>query len=170
MYGERVYLRPVELSDATLIARWKRDQLVRRMALGPDVEVSCENQEADIRRAVESDAELYLVIVVITAEQPIGYVRVNWMDKDRRFAWLRFALGAERGKGYAKDALRCLLTHLFEGGVHRVDAEVYEFNQRSLGLLQSLGFTWEGAKREAHWDGKRYWEIIVMGLLESDYI
>jgi RimJ/RimL family protein N-acetyltransferase len=166
--GDRVYLRPVELADASLLAKWKSDATVRAMALDPNARASPESQEEDIARAIESDDQLYLILEIKNTAQSIGYIRINWQDDEHRFAWLRFALGEHRGRGYAKDGLRCLLAHLFRHGMHRVDAEVYEFNHVCLGLLGGLGFKEEGLKRQAHFDGQKYWNVSCFGLLAED--
>jgi RimJ/RimL family protein N-acetyltransferase len=89
------------------------------------------------------------------------------MDSAHRNAWLRFALGCARGRGYAREALRCVIEHLRHDRAHRVEAEVYAFNERSAALLNGLGFSVEGRKRDAHFDGKRYADVVVMGLLLS---
>ncbi len=167
--GTKVYLRAVEPGDACLIAEWKRDPLIRRMALGPDVQISGKKEKEDIKRAGRDNDQLYLVLVVERTKQPIGYVRINWMDASHHCAWLRFALGEHRGKGYAKDGLKHLLRDLFSSGVHRVEAEVYEFNQTGVHLLEALGFKKEGVKRQAHFDGDRYHDIVVMGLLAAEF-
>jgi RimJ/RimL family protein N-acetyltransferase len=164
----RITLRPVESTDASLLNKWKNDALVRRMALDPETRVSVENQEDDIRRALESDDQLYLILATKKTGKPIGYIRIDWKDDARRLAWLRFALGEERGKGYAKDGLSCLIRHLFGQGLHRIDAEVFEFNDSCIGLLKRLGFKEEGVKRQAHFDGERYWNVIALGLLQQD--
>ena len=167
--GDKVYLRTVQMEDVPLIVKWKGDPLVWRMAVGREAEVTLANQEDDVRGAIDSEKELYFIIAVKETDQAIGYVRINWMDETKRFAWLRFALAEQRGRGYAKDALKALLAHLFVGGVHRIEAEVYEFNERSLGLLESLGFKREGRKREAHFDSERYVDVVVLGLLKEDF-
>jgi RimJ/RimL family protein N-acetyltransferase len=50
-----------------------------------------------------------------------------------------------------------------------MDAEVFQFNHACLMMLKKLGFCEEGIKRQAHFDGNRYFDVIVMGLLESDF-
>ncbi len=50
--------------------------------------------------------EVYLIIALKDADQPVGYVRINRMDPT---ALLRFTMGAERGKGFCKDALRSFI-------------------------------------------------------------
>ncbi len=167
--SDRLYLRGVELSDSSLVARWKDDPLVRKMSTGLDAVITKENQETDIRRSLES-GQIYCIITVKDTDKPIGYVRVDWLDDTGKFAWLRFGLGEERGKGYSKEALRTFISELFEKGVHRIDAEVYMFNEISFHVLESIGFKHEGTRREAYCENGRFWDILVLGLLRSDIL
>ena len=139
------------------------------MALNPCIEISEEEEKKEIDKAIKSNRELYLIIIKKKNSSPIGYIRINWLDNSYRFGWLRFALGEKRGKGYSKDALQCLLTYLFKKGTHRMDAEIYEFNKISLSLLTNLGFKKEGIRRKAHFDGKNYHDIVILGLLKEDF-
>jgi RimJ/RimL family protein N-acetyltransferase len=139
------------------------------MALDPDSDVSPAKEAEDIGHALESGSQTYLIVVVRRTDRPVGYVRINWMDPSRRMGWLRFALGEQRGQGYAKDALRHLLRRLIAQGAHRMDAETYEYNEASIGILGSLGFKREGVKRQAHFDGERYRDVIAFGLLAEDF-
>jgi RimJ/RimL family protein N-acetyltransferase len=168
--SERLYIREVQYTDISSIIDWKSDPLVKKMALGPDIEISREKEEQYISKDIESENELYLILVKREEDIPIGYIRINWLDKNHLFGWLRFALGKERGKGYAYEGLKSLLSHLFNKGLHRMDAEVYENNEAALNLLKKLGFKQEGIKREAHFDGEKFIDIIVLGLLREDFI
>ena len=166
--GEMTYLRPARSDDARVISAFKRDPLVRRMALGRGPASTEESELEQILAARESKREDYFVIVDLADDEPVGYVRLNWMDEEHRFAWLRFALGRRRGRGLARDALATLLTHLFATGTHRIDAEAYLENERSRALLDGLGFVREGRKREANFTGDGYSDIVAFGLLEQD--
>lgn len=168
--GNRVYLRGVKTSDVPRIVKWKSDRLVQRMALGPDVCITAANQRKDIKQAIKSDAELYFIICLRESHHPVGYIRINWIDTSHRCAWLRFVMGEKRGKGYCKDALQALIARLLSQGVHRIEAEAYEFNHVSIGLMQSLGFKREGLKRQAHYDGDGYADVAVLGLLAQDFL
>ncbi len=165
--GERVTLRVAVPSDSEFISGWKNDPLIRKMALDEDTVSTIKEELDNITRARKSDSELYLIIILKSANLAIGYIRINWMDAKKRSAWLRFALGAERGKGYAREALSLLLAYLFSLGCHRVEAEVYDFNTRSLALLESLGFVREGLKRDAHYDSNGYHDVVVLGLVNN---
>ena len=166
--SERLYLRDVELTDSSLLVKWKNDDLIRKMSIGLNAIVTQENQENDIKRSLGNE-QLYLIIIVKDTKRPIGYVRINWLDDTKDFAWLRFGLGKERGKGYSKEALKALITELFKKEVHRIDAEVYKFNEISFKLLQSIGFKHEGTRREAYYENKNFADVLVLGLLKEDF-
>ncbi len=161
-------LRKVKATDAPLLAQWKNEPLIREMAVGWDVVFTPENQEKDILGSLGNPNELY-AMVIIGGTRPIGYIRVNWLDDTGKFVWLRYALGEERGKGYAKDAVGALDDWLFDvRDVHRIDAEVYEYNEASINLLRSLGFRHEGTRRQAHVLKGKYYHVHIFGLLRTD--
>jgi RimJ/RimL family protein N-acetyltransferase len=168
--GDKVTLRSVKLSDANIITKWKKDHFIKHMALDHDSKITLKNQRNDIKQAIESHNQIYLMITPNNGTDPIGYIRLNWMDNRKTIAWLRFALGEARGKGFGKDALSALLKHLFLSGLHRIEAETYEYNEKSINLLKYLGFKIEGVKRKAHFDGNNYRDILVFGLLKEDFI
>ena len=167
--SHQLYLREIKISDAKLIATWKDESLARKMSIGFETEITTENQEADIKRSIDNE-QLYCMIVLKTDDKAIGYVRINWMDDENKFAWLRFGLGCERGNGYSKDALKLFIRKLFDDGVHRIDAEVFEFNTVSFHLLKSLGFKHEGTKRDGLISEGEYFDMNVLGLLEDDFV
>jgi [ribosomal protein S5]-alanine N-acetyltransferase len=167
--SDRVLLRAVRLEDVPLIVQWKSDPLVRSMALGPLTVVDPEGQRHDVERALSSDDETYCIVCLREQERPIGYIRTNFMDDEKKIVWLRFALGSHRGQGYMKESLRSCLGHQFDSGIDRIEAEVYDSNHPSMHLMESIGFVAEGRKRDAHHDGKKYVDVIVYGLLRKEW-
>ncbi|QMS85475.1 GNAT family N-acetyltransferase [Candidatus Xianfuyuplasma coldseepsis] len=163
-----ISLRDATVKDASTIYQWKTDPFLRKMALDESYQTTEEEQEEDIDRAVGSEDAEYKIILL--KQQPIGYIRIDYMDEHNEMAWLRFALGKERGKGYGKIALQMYIDDLFSRGVKRIEGEVYEYNERSQKLLESVGFVKEGQKRQAHLYHKQYCDILVYGLLHEDYV
>ena len=74
------------------------------------------------------------------------------------------------GKGYGTEALRLLLKFAFmEMNWHKVQLTVFAYNERALALYSRAGFVREGAYREfIRRDGQRF-DMILMGLLESEW-
>ncbi|HEX7304343.1 GNAT family protein [Lentzea sp.] len=109
-------------------------------------------------RAITEDGE-FLGEVVLT------------VDPDNRSAGLRIALWGGFGKGYGTIAIRHVLDHAFTVlGLHRVELEVYAFNERAIHVYEKLGFRREGRLRDALlWDGV-FHDAIVMSILSTDNI
>ncbi|WP_062232614.1 GNAT family N-acetyltransferase [Fictibacillus sp. FJAT-27399] len=167
---ERLKIREITVSDASVIAQWKSGPLFRKMSTGSMTIINKGNQRQDIEKSLSQLNESYLMIIEKRSSQPVGYVRFNWMGSSQRYGWLRFGLGAEQGKGYMGEALTGIFQHLFQHETYRIDAEVYEYNTKSLKLLKSLGFQKEGVRRQAYFDKDQYFDIHVMGLLKSDWL
>ena len=163
-----ITLRDVVPDDAIIIYQWKNDSYLQQMALGPDYETTISAQQDDIEKTIDTEFSEYKMILL--DDQPIGYIRIDYMDETKEMVWLRFALGEERGHGYTEQALRIYLEGLFRSGIKRIEAEVYEINVPSHKIMQKLGFQNEGIKRKAHFIGSEYIDIYVYGLLEEDYI
>lgn len=95
---------------------------------------------------------------------------VGWSREHRR-AEIGFALGrAAWGRGIMRELLGRLLAFAFdELGLHRLDADVEPRNERSVALLEWLGFEREGLLRERYRQGGEWQHSLMMGLLEEDY-
>ena len=71
------------------------------------------------------------------------------------------------GTGHA--AVSELLNHLFdELGFHRVECEVYSFNERAASLVEAAGFAREGTRRGAYLREEGWVDGIRFGLLADD--
>ena len=74
-----------------------------------------------------------------------------------------------RGRGAAEEASRLLQRHLIrEVGFHRLQLEVYAFNERGLAHADRCGFVREGVRRKAYWRDGRWVDGVLFGLVEED--
>jgi RimJ/RimL family protein N-acetyltransferase len=74
-----------------------------------------------------------------------------------------------RGSGTAALALELLVDELLDDrGFHRVQLEVYAFNDRALRFFESAGFVREGVRRKAYWRDDRWVDGVLFGLLAED--
>jgi RimJ/RimL family protein N-acetyltransferase len=65
--------------------------------------------------------------------------------------------------------VRQLQQHLiFELGFHRLELEVYGFNERALVQFERAGFVREGVKRRAYWRHGTWVDGILFGLVRED--
>ncbi|MBQ3024610.1 MAG: GNAT family N-acetyltransferase, partial [Spirochaetaceae bacterium] len=100
MKTKRLNLKVVEPKDAKLIATWKNNSHI----------------ELEEQAIINNHAPYYMLTITETNE-PIGYIRIQWMNEDKTSAILKFHLGLYKGQGYMKEALETFIPTLFEQGV-----------------------------------------------------
>ncbi|TCO22284.1 aminoglycoside 6'-N-acetyltransferase [Kribbella steppae] len=101
----------------------------------------------------------------------IGDLGLNLHDNLMQ-AELGFTLSpAYQGNGYATEAVRGLLDHLFiERDLHRVSAECDARNTASARLLERVGFRQEGLRLSNSWFKGEWTDDLLFGLLRNDYL
>lgn len=74
-----------------------------------------------------------------------------------------------RGRRLADDAARLLQRHLlFELGYHRLQLEIYGFNERAIRHAERSGFVKEGVKRKAYRRHGEWVDGVLFGLIDED--
>ena len=77
---------------------------------------------------------------------------------------------AHEGRGLVTAACRALIDIGFrERGLHRITIRAGVENVRSRAIPERLGFTREGLQREAGRGMGRYYDLVIYGLLESEW-
>ena len=74
-----------------------------------------------------------------------------------------------RGGKVADEAARLFGEYLFdELGFHRLQLEVYGFNERAMRHAERAGFTREGVRRSAWWRNGEWVDGVLYGLVVED--
>jgi RimJ/RimL family protein N-acetyltransferase len=74
-----------------------------------------------------------------------------------------------RGRHLADDAARHLQRHLIEDlGYHRLQLEIYGFNERAQRHAERAGFVREGVRRKAYWRHDEWVDGVIYGLVRED--
>ena len=74
-----------------------------------------------------------------------------------------------RGRRLADDAARLLQQHLIrELGYHRIELEIYGFNERAQAHAERAGWIREGVKRNAYRRGDGWVDGVLYGFVEED--
>jgi RimJ/RimL family protein N-acetyltransferase len=94
------------------------------------------------------------------------------VEQDGRQAEIGFTLSREhRGKGYAQEAVSCLLDYAFgDLGLHRVIAITDRENEPSLALLERLGMRREGCFVQNAWFKGRWTSEYLYALLDEEWL
>ena len=72
--------------------------------------------------------------------------------------------------GYGTEALGLLITHLFDRlNLRRIQLDTWSGNERAIRAFSRLGFTEEGRLRQAVRAPDGYYDLVIMGLLRSEW-
>jgi ribosomal-protein-serine acetyltransferase len=98
----------------------------------------------------------------------VGTHRIDW--RNRRVE-LGYWLAREfEGRGIVTDACRLAIAHLFgEMDLHRVEIRCAAGNAKSIAIPRRLGFKLEGTLRDAELVNGRYHDLLVYGMLKSEW-
>jgi RimJ/RimL family protein N-acetyltransferase len=173
LVGQRVQLRGLLEDDLPILARWEMDAgrmttLSNRVA--PPSEAAAKERIA--KWSANEDDRLGFAIE--TLDDPsvlVGHVGLwGWQTKDR-CATIGIALGREYlGRGYGTDAMRVIVDYGFrELGLHRVQLTVAPFNPAGIRAYEKAGFAEEGRRREAVWHDGRWYDEVLMSVLEHEW-
>jgi RimJ/RimL family protein N-acetyltransferase len=170
--AERLVLRRFRAADAETLAAYRSDPEVARYQSWTAPVAVAAAREMVARMAAGDPARpgWFQYAVERAADQAmIGDIGVerheNGMQAEIGFTLAR----AYQGKGYAAEAVRALLDHLFAvDGLHKVSAECDARNGASARLLERVGFVREGLRRQHTWIKGEWTDDLLYGLLAAD--
>ncbi len=113
-----------------------------------------------------------LFTAVDSAGTPLGHIELTRIDRRHRAASVaRVLVFAEfRGQGVGREMLSQVLRCGFEElGLHRIELNVFDFNQPAIAAYQHAGMTIEGHLRDVRRVGEAYWSLYQMSILEDEW-
>jgi RimJ/RimL family protein N-acetyltransferase len=123
----------------------------------------------EIRRS-EDEPDAFGVFVIEVDGERAGTMRFERVNKRSRIASLGgLAVHPDfRGGKVADEAARLFQRHLFDEGFHRLQLEIYGFNERAMRHAERSGFVREGVRRKAYWRNDEWVDGVLFGLVAED--
>src|SRR5262249_46764952 len=125
---------------------------------------------AEIARSDDEPDAFGLFVIEVDGERA-GTMRFTRANERSRIADLGgLAVHPDfRGAKVGDTAAHLFQRHLFdELGFHRVQMEIYGFNERAMAHAQRAGFTREGVRRKAYWRNGTWVDGVLYGLLAEE--
>ena len=169
---ERLLLRQPRLSDAADVFVFSSDPVVQKYNAEPTTDIA---EAEELIRAYNAEYEKKDGVIWGITRQGIdtviGMIGFHYWSVHNR-AMLGYDLAHEFwGRGIGSEASRRVIRFGFENmGLNRIEAPTIEDNYESVRMLEKLGFTCEGIRREysLEEDGK-YHGSAMYALLLSEY-
>jgi RimJ/RimL family protein N-acetyltransferase len=174
--GTRVYLRTFTAGDLEPLAAWVENPFLERM-VGSEFFHAFKHdwdKAPGFHDAVLNDpTQIVLMVEALGADgtAPIGIVRLFNIHLLEGYAFLETIIADRRAirRGFGVEAGKLITCYGVDVlGLRRVEAKVYEYNVLSMNSLRRNGFRQEGVLRQAGYDGHRYWDVFVFGILKHE--
>ena len=128
----------------------------------------------DIRASTEVPADSGLFVIEVPEGEDwarAGMMEFALANRRSRIAHLSgLAIHPDfRGRRLSDEAARLFQRHLiFDLDFHRLQLEVYGFNERAIHHAERSGFVREGVKRKAYWRHGDWVDGVIFGLVRED--
>lgn len=117
--------------------------------------------------------EVLLVVYDESVGKLIGHVGLYKIDEVAKKAEYGILLADDnsRGKGYGSISTKIMVDYAFDVlKLHKVYAEIITENKASEAMFKKCGFCIDGILREDIFKNGRYYDVLVMSILESERI
>jgi RimJ/RimL family protein N-acetyltransferase len=125
---------------------------------------------AEIERSQAEPQEFGRFVIEVDG-QPAGLMGFQVANRRSRIADLgSLAVHPSfRGRRVADEAAQLFQRHLLDDlGYHRLQLEIYGFNERALAHAERAGFVREGVRRKAYWRNEEWVDGVIYGLVRED--
>jgi len=171
--GEGLRLRRAEPSDVDFIVELTTHEDVEPYLAGSRPR-DRDGLLAEIERSQRESAEFGRFVVEVEQEgdwHRAGAMGFELANRRSRIANLgNLAIHPDfRGRRLSDEAAKLLQRHLlFDLGFHRLQLEIYGFNERAQRHAERAGFVREGVRRRAYWRHEEWVDGVIYGLVRED--
>jgi RimJ/RimL family protein N-acetyltransferase len=164
-----VELRRAKPPDEDFLVELLADDEVRQF-LGPRTATARDDVLEEIERSL-AEPESFGRFVIDADAEPAGMLGFHTVNERSRIARLERLVvhPAFRGRRLADEAARLFQRHLLEElGFHRLELEIYAFNERACAHAERVGFVREGRKRKAYLKDGEWVDTVLFALIPED--
>jgi [ribosomal protein S5]-alanine N-acetyltransferase len=173
--GTRVYLRTFTPADLEYLSAWVDDPFLERMVGSEFLQAYkhvWDKSPAFFEAVLTDPTQVVLVIEAYHGwPAPVGVVRLFNIHLLEGYAFLETIIAHPRAmrRGFGVEAGKLISYYGVDVlGLRRIEAKVYEYNVLSMNSLRRNGFRQEGVLRQAGFDGERYWDLVIFGILKEE--
>ena len=102
----------------------------------------------------------------------LGEVVINDIQRNNRSGSMRIVISRKEdfSKGYGSEAIILALNYGFGMlNLHRIELEVFSYNERAIHVYEKIGFKREGIRRDGCFFNNKYYHMITMSILEEEF-
>ena len=159
-------IRAMTPADLETVRAWRNHASVRDYMFTRS-EIAAEDHRRWFERCTADPARTLLIYE--HGGQPQGFVQFSRALCDGVADW-GFYTAPDAAKGTGRQLGRAALDHAFGSlGYQRIAGQAIDDNAASIRMHTALGFTEEGRLRRHFFDGARWHDLVLFGLLNTEW-
>jgi RimJ/RimL family protein N-acetyltransferase len=170
--GQRVYLRPLEPSDADVVHGWYEDTRIQTLMGDPPMSSAARRRRYEDAVKADGTEVFRFVICLLEDDRPIGRTDLFEIDRQNGSCAFGITIGLPElwGQGLGTDAVNALVDFAFgQLRMERMWLDTDDRNARARAAYRKAGFTEEGRFRRAFYQDGRWSDDIRMAMLRDEW-
>ena len=166
MNNKKLELKKITKHDLKIIVKWRNDPNI--MKYNRQFILLNMNYEDKWFHSISQINSKRRMFVFKYGNDIIGVGGLINLDKKNRNADVAIILGETKmhGKGLGTQALELLVNFGFSKlKLHRIGAEIFEYNKISLKLFQKLNFKKEATLKDSLWRNGKWWDVHIFSII-----
>lgn len=153
MKYDKIRLRALEPEDLELLYAWENNDSYWLISntVAPFSKYTLKRYMENSHKSIYETGQLRLMIDIYEEKKTIGTIDIFDFDPFHKRAGIGILVAdeAERRRGYASMALKCLTAYCFNTLLlHQLYCNILANNSESIDLFKKIGFTQAGIKKE----------------------
>ena len=156
-------LREMSVDDLELVRTWRNHPKINKFMFTQS-EISAEAHKKWFE-STRKDASKQLLIYTETTK-PLGFIQFSAIRNFNKLVEWGFYVAPDASKGTGSRMTALAIEFAFNDlHIHKIFAEILDYNEPSIQLHRKLGFNQEGLLKDHHYDGENYHSVICFGLI-----
>lgn len=172
VHGKRVNFCKITKNDLATLQKWRNSSEIWSYST-QYVLLNMINQQQWYEQIMQKNSDRVMFMVTTKAGKPIGVcglIHINLKDK---IASVAIIIGEKKyqSKGFGTEILQMLLDYGFNQiRIHKIESEVFAYNQASAKLFKKMNFKEEVILRDSLWRNGKWWNILILSILQNEYV
>lgn len=169
--GKRVNFCKITINDLTTLQKWRNSSEIWPYNT-QYVLLNMINQQQWYKQITQKNSDRIMFMVTDKMGKPIGVCGLIHINLKAKIASVAIIIGEKKyqSKGFGTEILQMLLDYGFNQiRIHRIEAEIFAYNQVSAKLFKKLNFKQEVILRDSLWRNGKWWDILILSILQNEY-
>lgn len=171
LFGKRINFNKITKNDLKILQKWRNSSEIWPYNT-QYVLLNMINQKHWYEQNTQKHSNRIMFMVTTKTGKSIGVCGLTHMNTTDKNASIAIIIGEKKyhNKGFGMEVLQLLVNYGFTKiKLHRIEAEIFSYNQNSIHLFKKMNFKEEAIMRNSLWRQGKWWDIYTFSLIQSDY-